>query len=250
MISTKRKIETEQDRYGGFSTNSTQNVSYFANNSFSSPYEVNDTSYDFNSESTTEDNFFNFTQTEQEEDQDTTSYETPQFNIDTTPVYEVEKEYNVEELSPPNEGDEYCIVKTFMPNVQRKEPVVAPAPKVKKQRAVLNARGKIFVSMYMLVATLLIAFCIYNAVAISSLTATINATQAEYNSIQNEVTLLESDYTKFNNSMQNLIPDNFTSINSTNTVSVAIQERPIYAEPEATTNAFDKICEFFSNLFS
>jgi hypothetical protein len=50
--------------------------------------------------------------------------------------------------------------------------------------------------------------------------------------------------------MQNLVPDNFTSINSTNTVSVAIQERPTYATPEATTNAFDKICEFFSNLFS
>lgn len=249
MISTKRKIETEQDRYGGFSTNSNPNVSYFANNSFSSPYEVNDTSYDFDNETSTDNDFFTFNQTQTEEEQEST-YETPQFNIDTTPVYELEKEYKVEELSPPNEGDEFCIVKTFMPNVQRKEQPVVTTPTVKKQRAVLNSRGKIFVSMYLLVATLLIAFCIYNAVAISSLSATISATQSEYNSIKNEVTLLESDYSNFNSSMENLVPDNFNSISSSNTVSVSIKERPVYVEAESTTNAFDKICEFLSNIFN
>lgn len=244
MIATKRRIETEQDRYGGFSS-SNPNVSYFANPNYNNEQIEGQQSFDVdnNNYATISDYTTNYDSNLQ------TSEETQEID---TPSYEVEKEYNVDELNSNKPDDDYMIVKTFMPNVERQKVVTEEQKQTFKTKKIkLNARGKIFVAMYSIVACLLIAFCIYNACAIGAVKNSISLKQLEYQTITKEVNVLDNQYTNLTSeeSINNSIPAGFTDISTGNTTSVNFAERPEYIQITETTNWFDKLCEFFSNLF-
>ena len=48
-----------------------------------------------------------------------------------------------------------------------------------------------------------------------------------------------------NNSNQS----NFVSVGEGNTVKMQIEKRPTFVQVDDSTNWFDKVCNFFSNLF-
>lgn len=191
-------------------------------------------------------NGYNSTYTEDEE-------ETQEFSpsVEDAPNYEGETEYN--DNNNLQEESEYTIVKTFMPNVEKQidyaPPVIEKAPKTTTRSVVkLNARGKIFACMYSVVATLLVAFCIYNAVSLSNINKTLNAKQTELSAMNNTVNELNVDYN--NQTTANRLPEGYTTVNETNTVKTNIESRPNYVNIEESSNWFDKLCNFLSNLFS
>lgn len=248
MIATKRRIETDQDRYGGFASTN-PNVSYFANQNYENSEQLEgQQSFDMdNNAGYTTLGDYTQSYTGKQEDTDTTNEYTQE-----TPSYEVEKEYNVDELNGTKTDDNYLIVKTFMPYVERQK-VEQEQPKqtFTQKKVKLNARGKIFVTMYAIVACLLVAFCIYNAVAIGAAKSAIAEKQIEYAQLANDVGVLDRTLTNLTSdeNIKNSLPSGYHPPTSETTETVDIQERPKYVKVEKTTNWFDRVCEFFSNLF-
>lgn len=234
MVTQKRKIETDQDRVGGFSTFN-NNFSYFSNSQNSAG-----TIHQQSVEDVT-----NYTTTEEEQEYET-GYETP------STTYEGESEYTATDMPTTDGESEYAFVKTFMPNVERREIVSLnelPTKKVvQKTKVRLNVRGRILISAYTVIACLLVAFCIYNAVSISNVKNTLVDYKQEYTQSVNEVSLLQKNYDGLNTS-NNVNQSTFVPVNESNTVKVQLDKRPTFVEIDDSTNWFDKICNFFSNLF-
>ncbi len=203
-----------------------------------------------------EDTLYNYQPQEEVEEVQTYTTEIPDTTFDDvteTPDYTGETEYKTDELT--GEENEYTIVKTFMPNVEREfvqqVPVEIQRKTVTRTKVKLNTRGKIFACMYSLVATLLIAFSIYNAVALANVNKSISYKEQQYTKLNSEVNSLNVEYTNLNNYGQNgtNIPDGYQSVNSNNTVKLTIDQRPEFIEVSADGNWFNTICEFLSNLF-
>lgn len=170
------------------------------------------------------------------------------------PQYESESEYKDNEGGLQEES-EYTIVKTFMPNVEATTnfapPVIEQKPKTTTKSVIkLNARGKIFACMYGLVATLLVAFCIYNAVSLANINKNLAIKNAELNSINNTVNELNVELNSTKKPSSSTIPEGYTKVSESNTVVTQIDKRPSYVQVEESSNWFDRMCEFFSNLFS
>lgn len=229
MVIQKRKIETDQDRSGGFSTFNNQ-FSYF-----SSPQNNTGTI-----EQQTIDEQLYETQNNQ------VSYEEP------STTYDGESEYHATDMPSEEAEGEYAYVKTFMPNVEKRETTIFDAkPKTKlvqKTKIKLNARGKILACAYSVIVCLLIAFCVYNAVAISNVKNALQSAEVEYAQTLNEVSLLQSNYDELS-SMSKIDQSTYTPVGEGNTVKVEIAKRPAFVHVEESTNWFDKICNFLSNLF-
>lgn len=170
------------------------------------------------------------------------------------PQYESELEYKDNEGGLQEES-EYTIVKTFMPNVETTTnfvpPVIEQKPKTTTKSVIkLNARGKIFACMYGLVSTLLVAFCIYNAVSLANINKNLAMKNAELNSINKTVNELNVELSTTTKQNITTLPEGFSKVSESNTVVTQIDKRPSYVQVEESSNWFDKICKFLSNLFS
>lgn len=231
MVTQKRRIETDEDRYGGYSS-TTSNFSLFSKPSTTGTIDGQqeiDTSTSY-AESLEE---------------STTSYESP------ITTYEGESEYVASDMPSEENENEYTIVKTFMPNVERRtivQEVEKPRHTISKTRVKLNARGKIFVSMYSVIACLLVAFSIYNAVAISNIKSTLIKKEELYEQTYSEVSTLQKNYDELS-SMTNLDYSGYSPVGEGNTKVVQMEKRPTFLDVSKETNWFDKVCNFFSNLF-
>lgn len=117
--------------------------------------------------------------------------------------------------------------------------------------AKLNARGKILVAVYSIVAAIIVAFCIYNAVMISSLNSKV-AAKNQLVSIETEVI---SDLTNTYNSLGeddyiiSQVGDQYKVPTSSDKVSISDFELKVRAEKKEETNWFEKFCESFRKLF-
>lgn len=161
-----------------------------------------------------------------------------------TTSFEAEKEYKMED----DLGGDITIVPTFMPTIERKSVSKSEANDVKIR---LNARGKIILSVFSVIAVLLVSFCIYNAVRISSLTASLANKQAQVQMMNREVYVATSEYNELVSPSNILasLPNGYVD-SKNNFMEVDINARPIIASAESSTNWFDKVCEFLSNLFN
>lgn len=162
-----------------------------------------------------------------------------------TPTYEVEKEYKINGLQEDEE-----IVPTFMPTVNSTQPEsVAPTDfKIK-----LNARGKIIASVFSIVACCLIAFMIYNAVVISKLTNNLNYLEMERATNASVVSNLQSNHERLTSNTH--LSDEAGSLGlnyspESADMTISLPARPEISEPQKSTNWFNSLCEFFSNLFN
>ena len=226
MIATKRTIETEEDRYGGFNT---QQSDLFSSKTYESPYVSR--SFSFGENETTTEN--------------------------QTDDFEVEKEYNFEDYTSSLNTAQARPVKSFMPRIERERPQVQVVDEVEvtqtKTKLRLNARGKILVGAYSLVVAILVAFAIYNAIAIANLNTAVATKTAEYTTMQSQVTSLESEYQTLGAQdtvgQKAAVEQGFKEATSEDYVSISLGEKQELVNIEESTNLFDKICNFLSNLF-
>ena len=138
-----------------------------------------------------------------------------------------------------------------MPSVMRKTRVLETPETEGKIK--IRARGKIAITVYSIILVALIAFSIYNAVAINALQgdvalknqtyisalADINALQAEYNE-------LGLDETIFNKAGQN----GFIQSTENDIVRVSKVEMDSREKVEVETNWFEELCQFLSGIFN
>jgi len=118
-------------------------------------------------------------------------------------------------------------------------------------RAKLNARGKILVAVYSIVAAIIVAFCIYNAVMISSLNSSIAA--------KNQLVLTETeviaDLTNTYNSLGDedyiisQVAGQYKVPTSQDKVSVTDFDLKVRSQKQEETNWFERFCESFKKLF-
>lgn len=131
---------------------------------------------------------------------------------------------------------------------QKQEQTIVATSEVQPQ-AHLSARAKIILSVMSIVACMLVAFAIYNAVSISALGYSVAEKSAVYASMQEEVGALEETYNGLasDETINNQLGDLFVNGDS-EIVLPTMPERDaiVYETP---TNWFDRLCEWFSNLF-
>ena len=119
------------------------------------------------------------------------------------------------------------------------------------KRAKLNARGKIAVAVYTIVAAIILAFCIYNAVMISSLNNSIAAKNQLVSTQSQVITDLTNTYNSLGEDdyIISQVGDTYKVPTSEDMVAVSdfnIKERTQLKEQ---TNWFEKFCESFRKLF-
>ena len=118
-------------------------------------------------------------------------------------------------------------------------------------RAKLNARAKILISVYSIVAAIIVAFCIYNAVMIGSLNGAIVAK----NQLVSTETQVISDLTNTYNSLGeddyiiSQVGDTYKAPTNQDKVSVSDFEFKTRNQRKEETNWFEKFCESFKKLF-
>lgn len=196
------------------------------NNSMS----VLDNQLDFTSSVPTYTNYSS-TQTDEEEE--------------TAPSYEVEREYNMDQLP-----EDEVIIPTFMPTLNSPQATKKETSDVKLR---LNARGKIMASVFGVVFSLLVAFVIYNAVVIGQLSKTVEYLESEQLSRTAEISQLEKIYKHITSSESIATSAKNAGLSYSpeyNDITINLGKRPEIQSAEVSTNWFDKICEFFSELFN
>ncbi len=172
----------------------------------------------------------------------------------TKPQFEIEKQYNLDS----NELREFGEKAREMSFLTLDKTQDVSSEKVLAEKSIsrpkLNARGKIIVSVYSIIVAIIIAFCIYNAVSISSLSSSVNAKQQivasqtqvinelqrEYNRLGDEENILASD----------VVDQNYKVPTSDDIVyvdDVEIGQRP---EEQSHSNWFENFCRKLKDLFS
>lgn len=228
MVYTKRKVETEQDRFGGYPYSaSNQSASYV-------PYET-------------------YNAVQQEIETPSTNFESPfktsydSFTTTEEPSYEIEKEYTSAEVD--EEVNPFKSKPFEMQNIQRRS---VPAQKYK-----FNTHGKILMSVYCAICMVLIAFVIYNAFAISSLAQSNSSLEAVLSSKQQVAQVLQNEYDYLGSKKgvsSKLAEDQyfnkFDVATESNTVTISLGEFEEVPTCTVPSNWFDDVCEFLANLFN
>lgn len=159
------------------------------------------------------------------------------------PSYTVEQEYKINGLP-----EDEVIVPTFMP-VLKSEKKETPVYDYKLK---LNARGKIMATVFGVVVSILVAFMIYNAVTIARLSNSLDYLQAEQISSSASVTQQEMKYQSLasDDNYRRLAGEDGLGFSEGGSFKINLQQRPEIENPQTSTNWFNNLCEFFSNLFN
>ncbi len=171
-------------------------------------------------------------------------------------AYEVEKEYNVNDyMDSKSDQTDLKPIKSFMPKIYGKPQEKAVEAEKVSVKPKLNSRGIIFASAISAIAIMLVAFVIYNAIAIAGLKTTLNATELAYTASVTEVNTLDTTYNQVS-SRENIINSlreenpNLSTAEAGDYVQINAGTKTEVVDVEKTTNVFDKICNFLSNLFN
>lgn len=173
------------------------------------------------------------------------SYQTTTEEDEPVSSYEVEREYNIESLP-----EDEVIVPTFMPTLNEGKANTVENTDFKLK---LNARGKIIACVFGFVACLLVAFVAYNAVVIGKLSSSLAELEVDQVRQSASVGNLETSYqlmTSTDSMSQAAINNGLKTSTATDSVSITLADRPEIKAAEKTTNWFNNICEFLSELFN
>lgn len=173
---------------------------------------------------------------------------------DQTPEFEIEKQYNLDSNDLRELGEKAremsFITLDKNQDISSSQEIVAKQEIVARPR--LNARGKIIVSVYSIIVAIILAFCIYNAVSISSLSSSIAAKNQIVASQTEVINNLEQTYNSLGDEdvIRDEVNGTFKTPTQDDTVVVddfVITERP---QAESHTNWFEEFCRKLKNLFS
>ena len=237
MVYTKRQVETEKDRFGGYASPVSR---------YSLTEEDNDASYDNTSTYNPYASAYHFdTDTDVEDEVDTTTES-------NEPQFEYEREYvtNNNYKTYDDEEENPFQVRNF----ERLEIEKRQAKRVSYR---FNTHGKILLTVYSAICIILVAFAIFNAVQIGKLATANSATSEIITAKQEVINVLEDEYNYLGSDegvSSRLSTDNyfknFVQADDNNTVTLYLgdfEEVPTYTAP---SNWFDKVCEFFSGLLN
>lgn len=186
------------------------------------------------------------------EPETTTSYFQPAVTTEeptytSEPAFEYQKNYTFDTST-------YQTSQTMAtPSIERKTEIVAKEETQTRvyAKAKLNARGKIAVAVYSIVVAIIVALCIYNAIAINSLGGDITykegivATQSQIVAeLQNTYEALGSSETIIESTV-----GEFKTPTDADFVKVDGFEMSIRTEAENPTNWFEELCESIRKLF-
>ena len=228
MVATRRKIETDEDRYGGFSTRSNR----FFSSDYDRPTQTSIDDFSYGNDNTSSYGF------------NTTSTDTD---------YEVEKEYKVNpSVIDEDEENDLIPISSFMPEIERKVVVEKPAQKAESAKINLSARGKILITAYSIITCLLIFLCVYNIFAIGNLRTSLDAKTSEYTQLSQVVGDLELKYESLDsaNSVSNSLGSEFKAVSQSEVIAINLDDTASVIEVEKSTNWFNDFCEFLSNIFN
>ena len=184
-------------------------------------------------------------------EEETTNYEPQSFveyedNDDT--AFEVQKNYSfgVDEDIVQEEQTRSMA----MPEVIRSKRAIASP--VNESKIKIRARGKIAIAVYSIILATLIAFAIYNAVAISNLQGTVAAKNQTYISQSLDINTLLDEYNRLGSDDRILadLDGTFVEPNQGDIVRVSKKLMEKRDKTEVETNWFEELCEFLSGLFS
>jgi len=180
---------------------------------------------------------------EEEEYQQTSTF----FDDEETPEFEVQKNYNFSRHEDVTTDEEQ--VTMAMPNVIRKEKVqeIQSESKVK-----LRARAKIAITVYSIILLSLIAFAIYNAVAINQMQAIVAAKNQTYITESIVINDLLEEYNSLGSSDRILseVEGEFIEPTESNIIRVSRGSMEEREETQIESNWFEELCQFLSGLFS
>lgn len=241
MVYTKRKVETDRDRFGGYASPYSQ---------YSRTEEAEQSSFD-NDENSAYNPYASVYDWENESNSATSTLEN---EIDTpieteTPSYEYEREYVSNNNIETNEEKNPFKTSSFERlDIER----VKPRQKLTYK---FNTHGKILLTVYSAICMILVAFVIFNAVQISNIKAVnksnaeiISAKQEVINVLEDEYEYLGSDEGVSNRLSNDNYFKNFVKQDDSNTVTIYLEDGESVPTYHAPSNWFDDICEFFSNL--
>lgn len=178
------------------------------------------------------------------------SYFAPATEVETeNPLFEVEKEYD--NLTLPERKAKSSILPEFeiLPD---KTAVVADAPVQQKQMS-LSARGKVLAVVCSLVMVLLLTLVVYNSVVLAGKNREIARLATQIELKESDIATLQRMLkgTQSEEQVKAFLTQNNSGLRKA-TEADKVRLALVVGDVEtvsAPTNWFDKVCEFFSNLF-
>ena len=152
-----------------------------------------------------------------------------------------------------NEAQEYNKVSSFsdVNQTESKRMYVQTLDRKEESHKVfrLNARGKIAIAVFSIVFVVLVAFAIYNGIALSSLSTEValkNQAVASQTVVINDLTREYNDLTV---DVSDGISMGYRQPVSSDYVEIVVSKRAAKNTTQIESNWFDRLCEFLSNLF-
>lgn len=178
--------------------------------------------------------------------------EVPTEEITQTPAFEVEKQYSFD--TQPYQKEEQTEAVMEMPTVDREQQIVASRREETQivAKARLNARGKIIVAVYSVIVAIIVAFCIYNAVAINGMQSTIAGKEQIVATQTQVITDLQNTYNELGGEdyITSQVGGSFKKPTASDIVAVEGFEMVERPEEVSQTNWFEDFCQALRRLFS
>lgn len=164
-----------------------------------------------------------------------------------TPEFEVEKNYTFESDNDVRREENTRTM--AMPSVIRAERQEQVESKAKIK---LRARGKIAITVYSIILASLIAFAIYNAVAIGNMQAEVAAKNQTYIAQSLVINELLDEYNKLGSEDRILLETEgeFFEPTQNDIVRVSKSSMETREKVNVESNWFEELCSFLSGLFS
>ena len=182
---------------------------------------------------------------EEEEYKQTSTF----FDDEETPEFEVQKNYSYARYDDVTTEEQERTM--AMPNVirQSKEKV---QPVESESKVKLRARAKIAITVYSIILLSLIAFSIYNAVAINQMQALVDAKNQTYITESIVINDLLNEYNNLGSSDRILseVEGEFIEPTENHIIRVSRGSMEEREETKIESNWFEELCEFLSGLFN
>lgn len=170
------------------------------------------------------------------------------FDDNETPEFEVQKNYSM--TSDNDVIQEENKTTMAMPSVIKKERVKDEISSQSKLK--IRARGKIAITVYSIILLTLIAFAIYNAVAINQMQALVTSKNQLYIAESVVINELIQEYNNLGSDerIMDEVEGEFIEPTENHIVRVSLGSMEERSETVVESNWFEELCSFLSNLFT
>lgn len=116
----------------------------------------------------------------------------------------------------------------------------------------LKTKAKVWLVCFSMIAIMLFSLCIYNGINIGNLNNSIDSTTTSINNINKDIQTIVKDIGKLTDDqeiMNNASDLGLTEVDDAHNIEIELNEKNDVKDYKGQTNFFDRICNFFNNLF-